>query len=41
MRGRAARARSIELLDFGRIPEAEHRVDVYPHQLSGGMRSGS
>jgi peptide/nickel transport system ATP-binding protein len=35
---RAARQRAIELLDLVRIPNAHHRVDEYPHSLSGGMR---
>ena len=34
----AARARSIELLRLVRMPEAEQRVDSYPHELSGGQR---
>lgn len=33
-----ARERSIELLDMVGIPEAEDRIDDYPHQFSGGMR---
>ena len=35
---RAARRRTIELLDLVRIPAASRRVGEYPHQLSGGMR---
>ena len=34
----AARARSIEALTAVRIPDAERRLDAYPHQFSGGMR---
>ena len=33
-----ARRRSIELLEMVNIPEAEERIDDYPHQFSGGMR---
>jgi len=33
-----ARARAIEILKSVEIPAAEHRIDEYPHQLSGGMR---
>ena len=38
MDGAAARKRSIELLQMVGIPEAERRIDDYPHQFSGGMR---
>jgi oligopeptide transport system ATP-binding protein len=33
-----SRARSIEILKMVGIPNAEERVDQYPHQFSGGMR---
>jgi ABC-type dipeptide/oligopeptide/nickel transport system ATPase component len=35
---REARHRAIELLRAVRIPDAEKRIDDYPHQLSGGMQ---
>ena len=35
---RAARAESARLLDEVGIPDADVRLDEYPHQLSGGMR---
>ena len=33
-----ARARAIELFKDVRIPNAESRIDNYPHEMSGGMR---
>jgi len=33
-----ATARSVVLLDLVGIPDAEDRVDSYPHELSGGMQ---
>ena len=35
---RAARERSVAVLNRVGIPEAERRIDAYPHQFSGGMR---
>ncbi|MFN0299536.1 MAG: ABC transporter ATP-binding protein [Burkholderiales bacterium] len=35
---RAARSRALELLELVSIPNAERRLDAYPHELSGGMR---
>jgi len=35
---REARKRAIELLDAVRIPEAARRINMYPHEFSGGMR---
>jgi len=37
-RGRAARERSIELLETMGIPAPRERLSAYPHELSGGMR---
>ncbi len=34
----AARQRSLELLDRVGIPAARQRIDLYPHEFSGGMR---
>ena len=38
MRGPAVRARVLDLLKRVGIPNAETRLDSYPHQLSGGQR---
>ena len=35
---RAARGRCIEMLEAVRIPEAARRIEMYPHEFSGGMR---
>jgi dipeptide transport system ATP-binding protein len=37
LRGAAQRQRVVELLEQVEIPDAQRRVDAYPHQLSGGM----
>ncbi|WP_278260619.1 ABC transporter ATP-binding protein [Nocardia sp. AG03] len=36
--GSAARERAIELLTEAGMPDAERRVNQYPHEFSGGMR---
>ena len=36
-----ALTRATELLDLVRIPEAGHRIKMYPHEFSGGMRPAS
>ena len=33
-----ARKRCLELFELVKIPDAESRIDSYPHELSGGMR---
>ena len=38
MKGAAARARVIELLQLVGLPEAESRINALPHELSGGQR---
>ena len=38
MNRKSARARSVELLDAVKIPEAASRITMYPHEFSGGMR---
>ena len=38
MDSKAARKRSIELLEMVGIPDPSKRIDQYPHEFSGGMR---
>ncbi|MDT4927439.1 MAG: glutathione transport system ATP-binding protein [Pseudonocardiales bacterium] len=38
MSRQAARARALELLNIVGIPNAEARIDNFPHEFSGGMR---
>jgi len=35
---RSARLKTIEMFELVGIPDSARRVDVYPHQLSGGLR---
>ncbi len=35
---KAARARSLRMLDAVKIPDAAQRINTYPHEFSGGMR---
>ncbi|MGA6097195.1 ABC transporter ATP-binding protein [Stutzerimonas marianensis] len=38
LRGKAATARSLELLELVGIPDPRKRIRAYPHELSGGQR---
>lgn len=38
LRGKAASARTLELLELVGIPEPKKRLKAYPHELSGGQR---
>ena len=38
MSRQSARARSVEVLDAVKIPQAASRISMYPHEFSGGMR---
>ncbi|MFL1781020.1 putative oligopeptide transport ATP-binding protein OppD [Candidatus Hepatincolaceae symbiont of Richtersius coronifer] len=38
MRYQEAKDKAVKLLEAFSIPEAEKRIDLYPHQFSGGMR---
>ena len=38
MSGSAARKKAVEMLDAVGVPNAETRIDEYPHQFSGGQR---
>ncbi|MBM3512759.1 MAG: ABC transporter ATP-binding protein [Alphaproteobacteria bacterium] len=38
MSAREARAAALDMLKRVHVPEAERRLDMYPHELSGGLR---
>lgn len=38
MNRQSAKAASVRMLDAVRIPDAARRIDMYPHEFSGGMR---
>jgi peptide/nickel transport system ATP-binding protein len=38
VRGAAAWARALELLELVQVPSAKRRLEAYPHELSGGLR---
>ncbi len=38
MSRKSARVNAIRMLDAVKIPEAARRIDMYPHEFSGGMR---
>lgn len=38
MSKKQAKEEAIKLLDFVKIPEARDRINLYPHEFSGGMR---
>ena len=38
MSKRAARIEALRMLDAVKIPDASSRIDLYPHEFSGGMR---
>ena len=37
LKGKAVRARTLELMDMVGIPDAKARYEAYPHEMSGGM----
>lgn len=38
MSEKEARIESLNMLDLVKIPDAKNRIDMYPHEFSGGMR---